>query len=66
MPDMDGFGVARQLRQNSGTRDIIIVAFTARDSSTVWKSAFAAGFDGYCQKAGVPDALLRLLSQMSD
>ena len=66
MPGMDGFGVARQLRQNPGTRDIVIVAFTAQDASTVCRSGVAAGFDGYCQKAGAPDALLRLLSQMSD
>jgi CheY-like chemotaxis protein len=65
MPGMDGFGVARQLRQNSGTRDIVIVAFTAQDASTVWRSGVAAGFDGYCQKAGAPEALLHLLTQMS-
>jgi CheY-like chemotaxis protein len=54
MPGMDGFGVARQLRQNPNTRDIVIVAFTAQDSSTVRRSGMAAGFDGYCQKAGAP------------
>lgn len=65
MPGMDGFGVARQLRQNPDTRGIVIIAFTAQDSSAVWRSGMAAGFDGYCQKAGAPEALLHLLTQMS-
>ena len=65
MPGMDGFSVARSLRHAHSTRDIVIVAFTAQGSCTVWRSAMAAGFDGYCQKAGAPDVLLHLLSQMS-
>jgi len=64
MPGMDGFGVARQLRDNPRTQDILIIAFTAQDLSIVWRHAIAAGFDGYCQKAGAPDVLIHFLSQM--
>ncbi|WP_353049245.1 response regulator [Paraburkholderia strydomiana] len=64
MPGMDGFGVARQLRDNPRTQDILIIAFTAQDLSAVWRHGIAAGFDGYCQKAGTPDVLIHFLSQM--
>ena len=65
MPDMDGFAVARQLRRAQLTRRMVIVAFTAQDEHTIRAEGVAAGFDGYCQKGGDPDALLRLLDQMT-
>jgi two-component system OmpR family response regulator len=64
MPDMDGFAVARRLRQHVPTRHIAIVAFTAQDESTIRANGIAAGFDGYCQKGAAPDTLLHLLEQI--
>ena len=64
MPGMDGFAVARQLRQDWRTRHIVIVAFTAQDEPAIRKDGIAAGFDGYCQKGGTPDSLLHLFNQM--
>lgn len=64
MPGMDGFAVARQLRQDWRTRHIVIVAFTAQDEPAVRKDGISAGFDAYCQKGSAPDSLLRLFSQM--
>lgn len=64
MPRMDGFAVARQLRQDWRTRHIVIVAFTAQDEPTIRKDGIAARFDAYCQKGGTPDSLLHLFRQM--
>lgn len=65
MPDMDGFAVARYLRQDERTQHVVIVAFTARDEPAVRADGIAAGFDGYCQKGAVPDSLLRLLEKIA-
>ncbi|WP_251031264.1 response regulator [Paraburkholderia strydomiana] len=54
MPGMDGFGVARQLRNNPQTQAILVIAFTAQDLSGVWRRGIAAGFDGYFQKGECP------------
>jgi len=64
MPDMDGFAVARQLRQHGQTWHIAIVAFTAQDEFAIRANGIAAGFDGYCQKGAGPDSLLYLLRQI--
>ena len=63
MPVMDGFSVARQLRQDCQTEGILLIAYTALDESAVRGHGIAAGFDGYCQKVG-PDLLLRLLHRI--
>ncbi|HEX7913184.1 MAG TPA: response regulator [Paraburkholderia sp.] len=65
MPGMDGFAVARQLRQDRRMETIAIVAFTAQDESAIRAEGIAAGFDGYCQKGSAPDSLLRLLEQIA-
>ncbi|BCQ28861.1 hypothetical protein NK8_70510 (plasmid) [Caballeronia sp. NK8] len=64
MPDMDGFAVARQLRQNRRTQHIVIVGFTAKDEFSIHANGIAAGFDGYRQKDAGPDWLLYLLRQI--
>ncbi|WP_429526607.1 response regulator [Paraburkholderia youngii] len=65
MPDLDGFAVARQLRQHGQTHHIFIVAFTAQDEVAVYPNAIAAGFDAYCQKGSAPDSLLHFLEQIA-
>ncbi|AET93515.1 MULTISPECIES: response regulator [Caballeronia] len=62
MPDMDGFAVERQLRQNRRTQHIVIVGFTAQDEFSIRANGIAAGFDVYCQKGAGPDSLLYLLT----
>lgn len=64
MPGMDGFAVARLLRQDGQMQHIVIVAFTAQDESTVRTEGIAAGFDGYCQKGAAPKLLLSLLEKI--
>jgi CheY-like chemotaxis protein len=62
---MDGFAVARLLRQDWRTRHILMLAFTSQDESAVRKDSIASCFDGYCQKGGAPESLLHLFDQMS-
>ncbi|WGS54944.1 response regulator (plasmid) [Paraburkholderia sp. D15] len=66
MPGMDGFAVARLLRQTPQTRDAVIIAFTAQDEGTIVKPAISAGFDAYCQKAQSLHRLLLLLNEVSN
>ncbi|WP_246217179.1 response regulator [Paraburkholderia panacisoli] len=65
MPGVDGFEVARQLRQDEQTRHVVIVVFTAQDEFTIRAKGIAGGFDGYCQKGRASDLLLRLLEQIA-
>jgi two-component system, OmpR family, response regulator len=64
MPAMNGFELAVLLRQRPATRDIGIIAFTALDESAVLAGSTGDTFDAYCQKAGAPTMLLRLISGM--
>ncbi|GAB2876005.1 hypothetical protein GCM10027093_09330 [Paraburkholderia jirisanensis] len=65
MPGMDGFSVARLLRQHGPTRHVTIVAFTAQDEFAVRAHGIAAGFDGYCKKGATPESLMYLLKQLA-
>lgn len=64
MPEMNGFELAVLLRQCRVTSDIGMIAFTALDESAVRVEAAATAFDAYCQKAGTPTTLSRLITQM--
>jgi CheY-like chemotaxis protein len=59
MPLMDGFEVARQLRKNSSTRKIPIVAVTAGHYTR--KEAIEAGCDDCLAKPLLPDAIKNVL-----
>jgi two-component system, cell cycle response regulator DivK len=50
MPDIDGFEVLRQVRQDPKLSSIRIVAFTAFAMRDERQRALAAGFDGYLTK----------------
>ncbi|WP_074171329.1 response regulator [Caballeronia temeraria] len=64
MPQMDGYTLARHLRQNTATGHTVLIAFTALDESVARPAGVASGFDAYCQKGGAPDPLLRLLEKI--
>lgn len=61
MPDINGIEATLALRQDLRTHDIIIVAFTALDESEVLRHLTHPAFDGYCQKAQSPTALVALI-----
>jgi two-component system, OmpR family, response regulator len=65
MPDMDGFALARELRGDARTQQIVLLALTANDERAVRENGIASGFDGYCQKGNAPDSLLGLLGQIA-
>ncbi len=50
MPQLDGLGATRLIRDHSDLQHIPIVAVTAFDTSGFRKAAFDAGFDGYLTK----------------
>ncbi|MFM0557977.1 response regulator [Paraburkholderia sediminicola] len=50
MPGMTGFELARGLRAGALTREMLLVAFTARRSHEDMTRALEAGFDVYCVK----------------
>ncbi|MCG5079079.1 response regulator [Paraburkholderia tagetis] len=65
MPRHDGFSTARVLRRLAPTRSAVIVAFTALGENEVQERGVLVGFDGYCQKGGTPDDLIRMIHAMT-
>jgi DNA-binding response OmpR family regulator len=50
MPDMDGYQVTRQLRQDASTADIPILMFTAKSQVEDKVTGYEAGVDEYITK----------------
>ena len=50
IPEIDGWNVARQLKDSAETQDIIIVALTGHTAPGDRKRALTAGCDGYITK----------------
>jgi len=65
LPDLTGYEVASQLRQNQVTANIPLIAVTAYDSEEDRRQAFAHGFDYHLTKPAETEALLGLLAQVS-
>ncbi len=57
LPGIDGFKVARRLKSDDHTRDVVIVALTALASQRAESMAIAAGCDAFLSKP-VPAAAL--------
>jgi PAS domain S-box-containing protein len=65
LPGMDGFEVARQIRQTE-TRRTYLVALTGYGNEEVRQQAELAGFDGFLTKPSSPDALFDLLKGVTE
>jgi two-component system cell cycle response regulator DivK len=50
LPGMDGFSLTRRIKENPSTKDIVVIALSARASSGDDQKAYAAGCDGYITK----------------
>ena len=50
MPQLDGLGATRRIREHAELQHVPIVAVTAFDTSGFRRAAFDAGFDGYLTK----------------
>src|ERR1700675_2013602 len=64
MPDVTGLELAGRVRASALTRDMLLVAFTARTSKDDRTRALEAGFDVYCAKPLTPNLLLTVLESV--
>ncbi len=62
MPDLNGYEVARQIRETHREKTFILVAVTGWGQATDKEQAFAAGFDYHFTKPVEPQRLIELLS----
>ena len=62
MPGMDGYQLARRLRENQRTTIIPIIFLTAKDTSAERIEGFRAGVDAYITKPFEPDELLVVIA----
>ncbi|MBN2158764.1 MAG: response regulator [Spirochaetes bacterium] len=58
LPGMDGYAVARALRDNTATRDIPVVAVTSYAMVGDREKAIAAGCNGYIEKPIDPETFV--------
>jgi two-component system cell cycle response regulator DivK len=58
LPQMDGYEVARGMRDMAATRSVPIVAVTSHAMSGDREKAFAAGCNGYIEKPINPDTFV--------
>jgi PAS domain S-box-containing protein len=62
LPRMDGYEVARRLRERADMRDVLLVALTGYGQEEDRRRAEEAGFDAHLTKPADPTALQRLLA----
>ena len=65
MPGMDGYEVARRLRQTSGLEKIILAALTGWGQQEDRRRSAEAGFDHHLIKPPDPKALESVLAELS-
>jgi CheY-like chemotaxis protein len=66
LPGVDGFGVARRLREHPELGSVKLVALTAYSDPTNTRRIREAGFDYHVVKPADPDELERLLTMMDE
>jgi len=64
MPRMDGYALARQLRNNPRTHLIPIVFLTAKDESSERIAGIRSGVDAYLTKPFEPDELVAVIGNI--
>jgi len=67
MPELDGFGATRRIRQQAGLENVPVIALTAFSTEGFRKAAIDAGIDGYLNKPvdfeKLADLIRRLLKE---
>jgi CheY-like chemotaxis protein len=63
MPELDGFAVCRELKQDPATADLPVVLLSARAQESDLVRGTAAGADAYVTKPFDPFELVRLLER---
>jgi CheY-like chemotaxis protein len=64
MPGMDGYEVARRIRQSPAVKHVVLVALTGWGQPEDRRRTAAAGFDHHLVKPPEPQALERLLAEL--
>ncbi len=64
MPGMDGYALARRLRQNQSTALVPIVFITAKDTTEDRIEGFRTGVDAYLTKPFEPDELVAVIASI--
>ncbi|HUO81967.1 MAG TPA: ATP-binding protein [Gammaproteobacteria bacterium] len=64
MPELDGYSAARQIRQQPGGRDILLIALTGWGQDDDRRRTKAAGFDAHVVKPVDPSSLTRTLAEL--
>jgi CheY-like chemotaxis protein len=64
LPGMDGYEVARRVRQDPRLRPLVLVALTGYGREEDKRQALAAGFDYHLTKPVEPDALNGLVTTL--
>lgn len=64
LPEIDGYEVARRLRQDSATKNAYIIALTGYGQASDLHEAHAAGFDAHLLKPAKVDDLLKLVTSL--
>jgi DNA-binding NarL/FixJ family response regulator len=64
MPRMDGYALARQLRNNARTDLIPVIFLTAKDESSERIAGIRAGVDAYLTKPFEPDELIAVIGNI--
>ena len=65
LPDMDGYELARCLRQVEGLERALLIAVTGYGQESDRQRAFAAGFDHHMVKPVDAQKLLRIVAERS-
>ncbi len=66
MPDMDGFTVCREIKQDPSTAHIKVVVVSALAQRSTVEEAEAAGADGFMSKPFRPSELRRKVEELLD
>jgi PAS domain S-box-containing protein len=64
MPNLDGYGACRRIRERPWGQDVRIVAFTGWDQDQARRKCEEAGFDGHLVKPVDPADVLELLAEL--
>jgi CheY-like chemotaxis protein len=63
LPEMDGYEVARRVRQDAAVKHVHLVALTGWSREQDKERALAAGFDCHLVKPVTPDAIRRVVAR---
>ena len=64
MPELDGLGAARRIRENAALKSVPMIAVTAVGTEGFHRAALDAGFDGYLVKPFDFDRLHELIRRL--